>query len=56
MIDVLQRFLRVALGSVRDLSPILLVVVFFELVVLQQPFPNVGQLLVGLVLVEGCGR
>lgn len=39
------------LGSVRDLTPILLVVVFFELVVLQQPFPNIGQTLIGLVFV-----
>ena len=39
------------LGSVRDLLPILLVVVFFELVVLQQPVPNITQMLVGLVFV-----
>ena len=39
------------LGSVRDLLPILLVVVFFELAVLQQPVPNIAQMLVGLVFV-----
>jgi len=39
------------LGSVRDLTPILLVVVFFQLVVLEQPFPNAMQMLAGLVFV-----
>lgn len=39
------------LGSIRDLTPILLVVVFFQLVVLHQPFPDPVQLLVGLVFV-----
>lgn len=34
-----------------DLIPIVLVVTFFQLVVLQQPFPNLGQVLFGLVLV-----
>ncbi len=51
MIGVFGRFFRVMLGSVRDLTPILLVVVFFEVLVLQQPFPNVAQMLVGLVFV-----
>lgn len=39
------------LGSLRDLAPILVVVLFFQIIVLQQPFPDVGRLLVGLVLV-----
>jgi hypothetical protein len=39
------------LGSIRDLTPILLVVVFFELAVLQQPIPNITQMLIGLVFV-----
>lgn len=34
-----------------DLLPIILVVAFFQLVVLQQPFPNLGDIIVGLVLV-----
>jgi hypothetical protein len=34
-----------------DLLPIVLVVTFFQLVVLQQPFPNLGDIIVGLVLV-----
>lgn len=35
------------LGSVRDLTPILLVILFFQLLVLQQPLPNIGELLLG---------
>jgi len=34
-----------------DLLPIIAVVMFFQLVVLQQPFPNLTNVLVGLVLV-----
>ncbi|MBV1891992.1 MAG: DUF1538 domain-containing protein [Gammaproteobacteria bacterium] len=39
------------LGSLRDLLPILLVILFFQFAVLQQPLPNVGQLLLGVVFV-----
>jgi hypothetical protein len=38
-------------GSLRDLLPVILVVLFFQLVVLQQPLPNLGQLLMGTLLV-----
>jgi hypothetical protein len=39
------------LGSVRDLLPIVLVIVFFQFVVLQQPLPNIGQILLGVLFV-----
>ncbi|OUS12129.1 hypothetical protein A9Q89_06755 [Gammaproteobacteria bacterium 53_120_T64] len=39
------------LGSLRDLLPIVLVILFFQFVVLHQPLPNVGQLLLGVVFV-----
>lgn len=39
------------LGSLRDLLPIVLVILFFQYAVLQQPLPNVGQLLLGVVFV-----
>ncbi len=39
------------LGSVRDLAPVVLVVMFFQLAVLQQPIPNLVQLITGLLLV-----
>lgn len=38
-------------GSLRDLAPIFLVVAFFQLVVLQQPIPDLAGLLYGSVLV-----
>jgi len=39
------------LDSVRDLLPILLVIGFFQLVVLQQPIPQLGRLVAGTLLV-----
>lgn len=39
------------LGSLRDLLPIILVILFFQLLVLQQPLPNVGQLITGVIFV-----
>ena len=39
------------LDSVRDLLPILLVIGFFQLVVLQQPIPQLGRLVAGALLV-----
>ena len=38
-------------GALRDLAPIILVIAFFQIVVLQQPFPNLGSIVVGLVCV-----
>jgi Protein of unknown function (DUF1538) len=43
--------LRVCTGSIRDLLPIIAVVAFFQVVVLQQPFPNLERIVVGLVFV-----
>jgi len=42
---------RLLLGTARDLAPIVLVVGFFQIVVLQRPFPNLEATLVGLLLV-----
>lgn len=39
------------LGSLRDLLPIVLVILFFQFLVLQQPLPNVAQLLTGVLFV-----
>jgi len=39
------------LGSLRDLLPIVLVILFFQYFVLQQALPNVAQLILGLVFV-----
>jgi len=40
--------LRAMLGSLRDIAPIILVIAFFQLVVLQRPMPDVGALFAGL--------
>ncbi len=39
------------LGALRDLAPIFAVIAFFQIVVLQQPFPDLANVLVGLVCV-----
>ncbi|MBT4932746.1 MAG: DUF1538 domain-containing protein [Rhodospirillaceae bacterium] len=51
MISALADFLRLLAGSMRDLLPIILTVAFFQIVVLQQPFPNLDEVLIGLVFV-----
>ncbi|MGM0594629.1 MAG: DUF1538 family protein [Pseudomonadota bacterium] len=43
--------LRPFLDSARDLAPIVIVIGFFQLAVLQQPLPNVGELLFGTLMV-----
>lgn len=43
--------MRLLGGSLRDLLPIILTVAFFQIVVLQQPFPNIGDVMIGLVFV-----
>ena len=42
---------RLCLQSLRDLTPIVLVVAFFQIAVLQQPFPNLVEMLIGLAVV-----
>ena len=51
MNQLLKALARALVGSLRDLLPVILVVVFFQLFVLQQPLPNLVQLLSGIVLV-----
>lgn len=43
--------LRPLMDSLRDLAPIILVIAFFQLVVLQQPLPELGALLSGTLMV-----
>lgn len=43
--------LKSLVGSLRDLAPIIVVIAFFQLMVLQQSVPDLMQLLVGFVLV-----
>ena len=42
---------RRIVDSMRDLAPIILVIAFFQIIVLQQPFPNLWNVVVGLVCV-----
>ncbi|EOD9421838.1 PTS system mannose-specific, factor IIC [Vibrio campbellii] len=42
---------RALLSSARDLMPIVVVITFFQLVVLQEPLPNLVSILFGLLLV-----
>lgn len=44
-------FFKALLGSCKDLLPIVLVIAFFQFIVLQQPMPNVGDIFIGLILV-----
>ena len=44
-------FLHPIAGSLRDLAPIILVIGFFQLIVLQQPFPHFERILFGLAAV-----
>jgi hypothetical protein len=49
--QLISHLARSLLGSVRDLLPIIAVIAFFQFVVLRQPIPNVGELILGVVLV-----
>ena len=51
MIRTLRPLVGLVTGSARDLAPIVLVVAFFQVVVLRQPLPNLAGTLVGLFLV-----
>ena len=44
-------FLGTLLSSLRDLLPIILVVAFFQIVVIRQPVPDLGGILLGTLLV-----
>jgi len=46
-----KTFLKSLIGSFYDLLPIFLVIVFFQFVVLQQPIPNLGEILAGTFFV-----
>ncbi len=51
MSKTLKKLFTAMLGSLRDLLPIILVILFFQFAVLGQPLPNVIQILVGVVFV-----
>jgi uncharacterized membrane protein (DUF2068 family) len=49
--DTLGRLGKLLWECLRDLLPIILVVTFFQVLVLREPFPNLGEILIGLVFV-----
>ena len=49
----LTAMLRRTVGALRDLAPIVIVIAFFQVVVLRQPFPDLLSVVVGLVCVIG---
>ena len=51
MFSAFFSFARLLGGALRDLSPIILVIAFFQLAVLRQPLPDLGAMLSGLALV-----
>lgn len=51
MIATAVSLAKLLLGTLRDLAPIVAVVAFFQIVVLQQPFPDLEAMLAGLLLV-----
>jgi len=51
MSQALRSLAGMIMGSSRDLAPIVLVIAFFQIVVLRQPLPNLVDTLVGLLLV-----
>ena len=51
IIDLMKNFALHVLGACRDLAPIVLVIVVFQLLVLRRPFPQGFDVVIGLVLV-----
>ena len=49
--EQLRQFINSILSSARDLLPIVLVVAFFQLVVIQQPLPDLARVITGFLLV-----
>ena len=47
----LDALVRRFVGALRDLAPIIIVIAFFQIAVLQQPFPNLAGVALGLVCV-----
>ena len=51
MQKTLEKLFQSMIGSIRDLIPIVAVILFFQLVVLKQPLPEIGQLIIGVIFV-----
>ena len=51
MLGALTAMARRILAALRDLAPVILVIVFFQVAVLRQPFPNLAEVIIGLICV-----
>ena len=51
MLGALTAVARRILAALRDLAPVILVIVFFQVAVLRQPFPNLAEVIIGLICV-----
>ena len=51
MTRIFTAMLQRTVETLRDLAPIIVVIAFFQIVVLRQPFPNLGSVAVGLLCV-----
>ena len=49
--EAMTALIKAFLGSLRDLLPIIAVIAFFQLLVFQEPLPNLLSILIGLLLV-----
>ena len=49
--ESLKAILTALFDSLRDLLPIIIVIGFFQFAVLQQPIPNLGEIVIGIVFV-----
>ncbi|MBL7002899.1 MAG: DUF1538 domain-containing protein [Gammaproteobacteria bacterium] len=47
----IKAFFLSMLDSVKDLLPIVVVIAFFQLLILQQPIPNFGDIIIGFIMV-----
>lgn len=48
---ILREMARMLLSSFKDLLPIIVVIAFFQILILKQPIPNMGEMLLGIIFV-----
>lgn len=51
MIDFILEFLQILLNTLRDVAPILLLIVFFQIFILKKPIPHLKRVIVGGIYV-----
>ena len=51
MKKTVQQFINNLIDSAKDLAPIVLVIAFFQIVVLQQAIPNLSEIIVGTLFI-----